>query len=388
MSDPAREVFLWDDELPGFGLRVLPSGRRSYLVQYRAGARTRRATIGPHGVFTPEKARDEARELLSRARRGEDPAEERRHARKAETVAELWALYLAGHAEAHKKPRSIAEDKRNYDRFISPAFGKRRVVAITRADVTRLHLSLRKTPYQANRVLALLSKMMNLAEKWGLRADSSNPCRHVERFKEDRRERFLSSAELAKLGEVLAAVEHENVELPSVAPAVRLLLFTGARLSEVLTLRWEFVDLEAGVIRLPDSKTGAKTIHLNPAAKQVLAALPRKAGNPWVIRGRLVGAPLVNLQDPWQRVRKRAGLEDVRLHDLRHSFASVGAALGSSLVVIGKLLGHIEQSTTARYAHLSADPLREASDAIGSRIAAAMKPKGNSAGENVVELKR
>ena len=230
-------------------------------------------------------------------------------------------------------------------------------------------------PYQANRTVAMLSKFFNWTEKLGLRPDGSNPCRHVEKYREAKRERFLSEAELARLGEALRAAETDKTASPWVIAAIRLLTLTGARLSEVLTLRWDYVDFDRATIRLPDSKTGAKTLHLNAPALEVLSAIPRLEDNPHVICGERKGAHLVNIQKPWRRIRKAAGLNDVRIHDLRHSFASVAAAGGMSLPLIGALLGHSQPATTARYAHLSSDPLRAASDAIAGRIAGAMATK-------------
>ena len=232
---------------------------------------------------------------------------------------------------------------------------------------------MRATPGAANRTLALLSKMFNLAEKWGLRPDGSNPCRHIEKYPERRIDRFLSNAELADLGKVLAEDEYGRTELPSSIAAIRLLLFTGCRLSEILTLRWEHVDFENQYLRLPESKTGPKLVYLSPPALDLLSDLKREDDNPFVILGRKPGTHQVNLRKPWGRIRKKAGLEDVRIHDLRHSFASMAVAGGLSLPVIGALLGHSQPATTARYAHLADDPLRQAANIAGGRIAAAMK---------------
>jgi integrase len=236
-------------------------------------------------------------------------------------------------------------------------------------------------PHQANRLLAVPSKF-NLAERWGLRPDGSNPCRHVEKFGERKRERMLSPVELARLGDALAAY---TGSLYAVA-AVKLLVFTGARLGEVLALRWEWIDFERGEARLPDSKTGAKTLHLPPPALTVLAALPRLDGNPHVIAGQKAGAAMVNLEKPWRAIRGAAGLDDVRLHDLRHAFASVAASSGMGLPIIGKMLGHTQAATTARYAHLASDPVKAAAASVAGKIADAMSGASKD-GAAVVRLR-
>ena len=378
-----RDLFVWDDELPGFGLRVKPSGVKSFFVQYRNRHNdSRRLTIGRHGVIGPENARVRAKSLLARVVDGDDPATERRTDREAPTVADLAVRYMTEHAEVKKRPRSVASDKTLLRLHVLPALGRKKVTALSRADVTQLHHSLRETPGAANRTLALVSKMLNLAEKWGLRTDGSNPCRHVDRYPERKMERFLSGDELGRLSAVLTEAERTATELPSVIAAIRLLMFTGARLGEILSLEWSHVDFERTCLQLPESKTGAKVIHLNAPALEILNGIERD-GSPWVIAGREPNKPLVNLRKPWHRIRAKAGLEGVRLHDLRHSFASIGAAGGLSLPMIGALLGHTQAATTQRYAHLAADPLKQATDMIGRRITAAMEPKGDGV---VVEI--
>ncbi len=373
----SSDLFVWDDALPGFGLRVKPSGRKAYIIQYRTvGNISRRLTIGPHGVFTPEAARNAARELLMSARKGADPAADREAKRAALTVGDLAQRYLQRHAATKKKASSAKTDASNLTNHVLPALGRQKVAEVTRANVTRLHHNMRRTPGAANRVLALLSKMFNLAERWGVRPDGTNPCRHVERYPERKIERFLSAEELARLGRVLAEAERTGTEPPSAIAAIRILVLTGARLGEILCLQWQHVDFENLVLRLPDSKTGAKLVHLNAAAMNVLHDIPRDEHQPWVIAGAIEGRPLINLRKPWHRIRARAGLENVRIHDLRHSFASVGVASGLSLPMIGALLGHTQPVTTQRYAHLSTDPLNQAVNLIGRRIAAAMHGQG------------
>ena len=371
--EPAGDVFLWDDALPGFGLRVKPSGTKTYLVQYRNdGGRTRRLAIGRHGVIATEQAREKARAVLVDVTKGADPSAERQARRAAPTVAALCDRFLDEYGVERKKPRSLTEDRQNIDRFIRPALGTMKVQAVTRGDVLKLHHGLKATPYQANRMRACLSKMLNLAELWGLRPDGSNPCRHVKPYAEMKRERFLSAAELARLGDTLAEADRTATEPAPVIAALRLLILTGCRLSEVLTVRWEHVDFESRCLRLPDSKTGAKVVHLNAPALEVLSRLPRVDGNPYVIVGRAEEARLNDLERPWRRIRARAGLECVRLHDLRHSFASVAAGLGEGLPMIGKLLGHTQAATTHRYAHLASDPVKAATEKVGAALAGMM----------------
>lgn len=362
---------IWDSEVKGFGVRCQRRDK-VFILKAKARGRWRWMSIGPHGSpWTSETARTEAKRILGEIADKKDPAAIRDAEKTNPTVSQMGEMFLRDHVKVKRKPRTLVTYRDQLERLANPVIGKTRVVDITRSDIAKLHHSLRGTPYQANRTMALLSKMFNWAEQIGYRQDGSNPCRHIEKYPEKKRERFLSDVEQARLGDVLS--EAGGRESPYVLAAIRLLMFTGARLSEILTLKWEHVDIENGVLRLPDSKTGQKVVFLNAPALEVLYGIPRIEGNSYVICGEKDGAHLVNLQKPWGRIRKNAGLEDVRLHDLRHSFASVAASGGLSLPMIGKLLGHTQAETTQRYAHLAADPLRAANEAIGQRIAAVMR---------------
>ncbi|GHB33244.1 integrase [Pseudovibrio japonicus] len=383
----SKDAYVWDEELKGFGLKITPTGHKVYLIQYRIGGRagrTRRYTIGRHGKITPDAARKEAKRLLGEALSGNDPSTRKDEKRGAKSLYELIETFLEEHAEAKLKPVTALEYRRSFDLHVKTRLYNVPVEEITRADVTRMHHAMRAKPYQANRTLAFLSKFFNWCEKYGYRPDGSNPCRHVEKFKEYRRERFLSAEELGALSEAIRVAETEgfvskkgNLWKPSVfaVAAVRLLIMTGARLSEILTLKWEYIDFKKAQAHLPDSKTGAKTLYLNAPALALLNDLPELEGNPYVICGDKPGTHIVNLQKAWRKIRAEAGLEDVRIHDLRHSFASVAAGSGMSLPMIGKLLGHSQPATTARYAHLASDPMQQASEAIAKAINGAMNDR-------------
>jgi integrase len=362
------EFFVWDSEIPGFGLRVLPTGRKSYVVQYRVGRRSRRISLGPCSVLSCEQARNRAMAAVAAAKNGEDPAAQRDADRKAITVRELAVRFDEEHIAVRLKASTAKEYRRNLQRFILPALGHLTVAATSRADVAKLHHDLRAVPYQANRCIEVVSKMFNLAEMWGLRPDGTNPRKHLRKYPEEKRQRFLSAAELRRLGEVLRDMEAEGVELPSAILATRLLTFTGCRLGEVMTLKWDYVDLASRVLRLPDSKTGAKAVHIGEPAVELLRRAIPAPSNPWVIIGTIDGQRLSDLQGFWQRVRARAGLKDVRIHDLRHTFASAALASGEGLPMIGKLLGHTQVQTTARYAHLADGPVRSAADVVSLRL--------------------
>jgi len=399
----AKEFAIWDSRLPGFGVRVRPSGAMSYVVVYRAGAGrgapVRRFTIASVTKTTPEAAGRRAKVILGAVAHGRDPAGEKATERGTLTISALADRFMSEHVEQKRKSGTVAFYRHLLDKIVKPELGATKADKVTRAQVARLHGKLKATPFQANRVLAVIGSMYTFAGRAGIIAEGMNPARKIEQFKERRRERFLTAEELMRLGAAIREAETKGIPWnvdetkptakhlskaknrftkvdPFAVAAIRLLLFTGCRLREILNLQWEQVDLERGLLFLADSKTGRKTVILNAPALAVLAGLDRLGS--YVVPGDDPEKPRVDLKRPWEAVAKRAGLSGVRLHDLRHTYASFGAGGGLGLPIIGKLLGHNQASTTQRYAHLDADPLRRASEAIGGRIAAALGGRGDA----------
>lgn len=360
------EKLVWDSELRGFGMRVSPKGRKTFFVQYRSGGRTRRAKIGVMGQVTPDQARLKARELLGDVATGNDPAEVRRKRRLTPTVSQICDQFLEEHVSARLKPATERGYRSIIRSGIKPALGAMKVSDVTRADIIALHRKYREKPYQGNRILSVLSKLFNLAELWGYRAEGSNPCRLVQKYKEQRKERFLSDKELSHLSKVLNDVEASGEESPFVAALFRMLILTGCRCSEIQYLKWDYVTPTH--LELPDTKTGKRAIPLPIAAKAILDSLPRSTENPYVFPGAIEGEAIAYLRKPWRRIRKKAGLEDVRIHDLRHTYASKAIENGMSLVMVGQLLGHSQYQTTLRYAHLADGPARDAANEIASSL--------------------
>jgi integrase len=371
LATEEKDYLAWDRDMRGFGIRVYPSGKKTYLVQYRAGRRTRRITIGQHGVLTAEEARIRAKQLLGDVARGSDPSAEKQAKRRAPTVASLCDRFLEEYVEQHCKPTTARDYHSIIRRFIRPRLGPLPIAEVTRADVVAFHHALRDTPYQANRAASMLSKLFNLAEDWGLRQAGSNPARRIKKFREEEKKRYLSDAEQMRLGEVLAEALEEGTESVYAVSAILLLIFTGCRLSEILTLRWDYVTSHH--LELPDSKTGRRRIPLPREAYDILMELPREAGNPYVILGEVDGAPLVNLQKPWRRIRSKAGLEDVRIHDLRHTYASVAMKDGIDPFTLKEIMGHKNLTTTLRYAHLADDAVQRAAGSVAARLARAVR---------------
>lgn len=432
---------VYDCDVKGFGLRVMPSGMKTFVVEYRPGGggrsvAKRRMKLGTYGEITPEQARTLARDALAAVRCGQDPAGARSAEREAPTLDQVAARWLTEEVQPKCKPKTVIAYELALRRHILPSLGTKKAHAVTHADVARLHRKVgARAPIAANRAVAALSALYGWAAKAGEVPKQTNPCSDIERFRERRRETFLTTEQLEKLSAAIREAESEGIPWrepnpakktkhlpreenrrtrisPFAAAALRLLIFTGARLREILHLRWEHVDLERGLLLLPDSKTGRKTIILNAPAAAILAELPR--ASQYVIAGDNPKKPRSDLKRPWEVVSRRAGfattteklgpdgkpildragqpvMEEratVRLHDLRHTYASVGAGAGLGLPMIGRLLGHSQAATTQRYAHLADDPLRRASEVIASRIAEAMGEAVKETTGEIVPLPR
>ncbi len=391
------EYTVWDSQMLGFGVRVRPTGSKSYVVVYRAGsgrsAPVRRFTIATVGKITPEAARTRAKDLLGQVAHGRDPAADKASDRSAPTIAELADRFMAEHVEPKRKAGTAAFYRDILDRIVKPKLGTAKADKVSRAQIAKLHMKLRDTPFQANRMLAVVGSLYSFAGRSGAVPEGLNPARKIDKFKEHLRERFLTVEELERLGTAIREAETTGTPWdvdeemanakhlakpgqrytkisPFASAAIRLLLFTGCRLREILHLTWDQVDLERGLLFLANSKSGKKAVILNAPAIEVLAALPRLGS--YIVPGDDPERPRADLKRPWATVSRRAGLEGVRIHDLRHTYASYGAGGRLGLPIIGKLLGQKHASTTQRYAHLDNDPLRRAAEHIGGQISSAM----------------
>ena len=362
LSVEKNDAVFWDRELAGFGVRVYATGRKVYVVQSRGPWGPKRVTLGKHGEMSCDEARKTATGVIDRIKRGEEP--EPKPPEAAPTVAGLAERFMRDHAETHCKPDTAVSYRSYIGNHILPGLGRKALTEVGRAEVSALHHGLRETPVAANAVLGLLSRMFKMAEAWSLVPAGNNPCRGLRRYRTRKRERFLTQDEFRRLGRALRDLETEGKAwLPAVA-AIRLLALTGCRRGEILDLHWDDVDRTAGELRLKDAKAGPRMVPLTKPVLRVLEGVPRSPGDSWVIsRGNGKDRPL-SLSYYWEAVRERAGLHDVRIHDLRHSYASRALALGESLSAIGRLLGHRHVVSTARYAHL----MREAEKAAAARV--------------------
>ncbi len=361
-----KDAVFWDRELAGLGVRVHTTGRKTWVVQSRGPGGPKRVTLGRHGELTVDEARKQAALIIDRIKRGEEPLAEAPGAEP--TVAGLAERFMRTHVEKHLKPASVAAYRTVLDKHILPALGGMGLDEVGGAEVTALHHRLRDTPARANAAVHLLSRMYTLAEAWDLVPPGRNPCLSVRRYRTRARERFLTPAEYRRLGRALRQAEAEDGIWPPAIAAIRLLVLTGCRRGEILSLGWDDVDRTAGDLRLRDAKAGPRMVPLTRPVLGILDAIPRSGENLWVIAGQRPGKRLTGLHHYWRPIRERAGLADVRLHDLRHSYASRALALGENLYTIGKLLGHTSVATSARYAHLMRDAEREAAVRVGGSI--------------------
>ncbi|WP_198175471.1 site-specific integrase [Rhizobium sp. NXC14] len=385
----ATDRFYWDESPKGFGVKVTGKGKKVFVVQTRLNGRTRRATIGEFGSpWSVDQAREEALSLLSQFVRGRDPVLEKKAARvRGITVRELSERYW-NEANQHKKSSTLDVERGLMKRHILPLLGERVVSELTTSDVQQFHQRVAKGETAvdektkargraivkggkgtSNRTLDLLSSMLSFAVDVDARPD--NPARSVKKFKLKTHDRQLTEEELGRLGEALATLAASGVSEFAIA-ALRFLALTGCRRGEALSLQWSWIDKRNGIAKLPDSKTGQKILVLGEAALFLLDDIPRRADSPLVFPSSAGGTTPISIQKIWRKASKLAAISDVRLHDLRHNFASEAVSAGQSLYIVGKLLGHSQQQTTQRYAHLAANPVKAAADATSSSLARQM----------------
>src|SRR3569833_1704397 len=408
-------VFLWDKDLSGFGVAVMPSGTKVYVVQYRQAGRSRRLKLGEHGRLTPDEARSAAKEVLGIVERGRDPIEERRAKRTEQPFKDLAESYMRLHVAVKCKPRTAEEYRRLLRLHILPKLGSKSASQIKKGDISRLHAVMADKPSAANRYVAQIDSIWNWSVDTEEISDLPVPTKDLELYPEENRDRYLTITEMRRLGHAMNLAEttglpwvvnetgakakhlpkpgnRQTLVDPYAVAAIRLLILTGCRLREVLYARWDWVDWERGILFLQDSKTRKKPVYLSQLAHQILSEIPRLQGNPHIFPGENAGTHRADLKRPWTAIRRHAGLTgddadhkaksqpkavskgrpSVRIHDLRHSFASIGVGSSLGLPMVGKLLGHSQVRSTNRYAHLDTDPLHKSANLIGSQRAAAM----------------
>lgn len=392
-----RQVF-FDDDFTGLALRVSENGRKTFYYTYRAGkgrgAEKKWVMLGTFPVMTVEQARQKAKGMAAHVQQGMDPAVEVRTDKEAATMKVALQAFQDEHI-SKLKPGTVQSYTMIIKNHLQSKMGKLRVKDVSYSDVAKLHHGMKGTPYLANRAFAVLSKFFNWCGLHGHRERGDNPCYGITKYKEHKRQDFMGAAEIAILGDTLDRMEQTWLDrqqtrdrrtselvdtiTPQSAAVIRLLLLTGARVGEILSLEWGNIDMEQGTARLPDSKTGFKVLQLTAPALAVLEGLPQIGK--WVFPAASASGHMVNIKDAWGDVLKQAGLTGWRIHDLRHAFASMMVNSGASLPVVGKILGHSNVSTTQRYAHLEQNPARKAAEDAAVKIAKAMSKKS---GDKVV----
>ena len=369
-----KRQYFYDDEFTGLALRVGTSGRKTFYLGYRTGKG--RATekkwvmLGAFPAMTVEQARDLAKEKAGHIVNGRDPALEVREEKDAISIAAALDSFLEEYV-AKLKPSTIAFYQIVVEKHLRPGLGKLRANKLGYTDVARFHTTRKATPYMANRCIAVLSVFLNWCELHGYRDKNTNPCKEIKLNREHMRQEFMGTAELTILGDTLSRMERKGQVTTQTAAAIRLLMFTGARRGEILSLKWNYIDLEQGVARLPDSKTGFKVLQLSSPAVAVLESLPQFTE--YVLPSNSASGHMVDIKKPWGNLLKHSGLSGWRIHDLRHAFASMMVNSGASLPIVGKILGHTQARTTQRYAHLEENPARKAAEEAAAKIAAALQ---------------
>ena len=362
---------LRDTTVPGFLCKVTPTGRKVFMLQYRTNSGVRRKpALGQFGELTVEQARSLAQDWLAEVRRGGDPGHDKGEARKAPTIKELCSRFMEDHSKLHNKPSTQDGYQYQIDNFVLPAFGPKKVHEVTRNDITALMKRMEKSPTQANRVLSLVRKMFNLAELWGYRPDGSNPCRHVPKYPEKGSTRLITDEQMVSLFAYLDKAEVESLEHPIYLLAVRLQFEFAARMSEILLLQWDWLDLPNGRVVWPDSKTGDMSKPLSEEARRLLTNAPRYGKSPYV-------CPAINDHDKplgphsyyqaWRRILDRAGVPKVGTHGIRHRSATDIANSGIPVKVGMALTAHKTVAMFMRYVHTEDDPVRKAAELVANR---------------------
>jgi integrase len=359
---------VWDTEISGFGLKITLKGKKVFLLKYRNSlGKQCKPSIGDYGSITPEQARDIARQWKARIAEGGDPLEDKRLKKKQMSLNEFYDGYLK-RSKAYKKASSVGTDDTNYKNHLRNGLGKKLVSSISKEDVSKWYAELSDKPGAAGKTLSFLSALMNDAEKEGVRDQNSNPCKFIKKYKTNKIERYLSPSELQRLMATLDDIEKNKSMHPVIVPAIKIALLTGARKSEFLGLKWDWIDFEKSIILLPDSKTGSRPLYLSESAKQILQNVPKQKNNPYIFWGLKPKDHYHNLKKPFAKILKLASIENFRIHDLRHTHASYAVNSGQAMPIIAKLLGHSSTKTTERYAHVDFDPALQAAEAVSQAM--------------------